>query len=170
MRVLRTILHAIDTLSEWTGRVISFTLPALVIVVLWEVVARSAFDSPTKWANELSLFLFGGAAIMAGAYAYRHRAHVVLDIFVSRLSVRKRAVFDICNSVFFWMFCGFMLYWGWIFAANAWRLHEVSWSFWGPPVYPIKTAIPIAAALILLQGSAQFARYVITAVTGKKEV
>ena len=170
MRVFRVILHSIDTLSEWTGRALAFTMPALVIVVMWEVIARSGFDSPTRWSNELSLFLFGGAAILAGAYTYRHKAHVVLDILVSRLSVRKRAVLDIFTSGLFWMFCGFMLYWGWKFAAKAWKLHEMSWSFWGPPIYPMKTVIPVAAALILLQGAAHLARLVIPAVTGREEV
>ncbi len=170
MRVLRGILRVIDNISEVTGRILALAMPVLVVVVMYEIISRSVFNSPTKWVNETSLFLFGGAALMAGAYTHRHRAHVVLDILVSRLSVRKRAIVDIINSGFFWFFCGFMLYWGWKFAAKAWKFHEMSWSYWGPPIYPIKTLLPIAAALILLQGLANLTRDIITAITGKKEL
>ena len=44
---------------------------------------------------------------------------------------------------------------------------EKSWSIWGPPLYPIKTVIPIAAVMLLLQGISEVIKTVNVLVEGK---
>jgi len=42
-------------------------------------------------------------------------------------------------------------------------------TFWAPPVYPIKTLIPISALLFLLQGIAKFIRDFKIVISGQRE-
>jgi TRAP-type mannitol/chloroaromatic compound transport system permease small subunit len=46
-------------------------------------------------------------------------------------------------------------------------MKETSWSVWGPPLYPIKTVIPVTAALLLLQGISDVTKRIIFLKTGE---
>jgi TRAP-type mannitol/chloroaromatic compound transport system permease small subunit len=103
-----------------------------------------------------------------GAYVYAVDGHVNVDIFHGRLSPRKKAVVDLITAPFFFFFVFIMFWFGGKFALNAWGFKETLSSAWGPPIYPVKTVIPVAAGLLLLQGLARFIRNLHLAVTGKE--
>ena len=53
-------------------------------------------------------------------------------------------------------------------AAQSWAIHERSFtSAAAPPIYPLKTVIPIAATLMAIQGVAETARAFIAMRTGE---
>jgi TRAP-type mannitol/chloroaromatic compound transport system permease small subunit len=55
-----------------------------------------------------------------------------------------------------------LAYAGYIYAGESWAINEHSnITSEGPPVYPFKTIIPLAGAIILLQGLVEIARCVI---------
>ncbi len=56
---MRVILKVIDSISEWSGKIVSFLVIAFAVVILYEVVARYIFHSPTNWALEISVALYG---------------------------------------------------------------------------------------------------------------
>ncbi len=165
---MRRILAAIDAINDRIGKAVSFLVIAIVGVMVYEVIARYVFDAPTKWAYETVTFILGAYAILGGAYALRHGAHVNMDILHSRLSPRRRAILDVITSVFFFLFCVVLLWKGSEWAARSIRLSEHTWSPWGPPVYPVKILIPIGAFLLLLQGLSKLIRDLLTAFTGAR--
>ena len=64
-------------------------------------------------------------------------------------------------AFFFWM--------GWQEAAHALAIGErAETTAWQPPLWPLKMVVPIAAALLLLQGLAEFIRSVYAARTGRR--
>jgi TRAP-type mannitol/chloroaromatic compound transport system permease small subunit len=79
-----------------------------------------------------------------------------------------QAAFDLVLYFLFFVPGVFALaYFGIPFALEAWRIQEhSSLTPGGPPVYHFKTIIPIAGALLLLQGAAEIARCVICLITG----
>jgi TRAP-type mannitol/chloroaromatic compound transport system permease small subunit len=62
------------------------------------------------------------------------------------------------TSLFFFIFIGTMTVTGWRFAADAVAVHESSFTEWGIQYWPVKLAIPVGAALIILQGIARLMR------------
>jgi TRAP-type mannitol/chloroaromatic compound transport system permease small subunit len=54
-----------------------------------------------------------------------------------------------------------MLWFGWRFAARSWAAGETTWGVIQLPVYPIKSAIIVAAALLTIQAIAQFTRSIV---------
>jgi TRAP-type mannitol/chloroaromatic compound transport system permease small subunit len=165
---MRRLLAFIDAINDRGGKVISFLVVFMIAVMTYEVVARKFFDSPTIWADETIQFLLGGYAILGGGYVLRHAAHVNMDVFYIRMSVRRRAIVDLVTSAFFFLFCAVLL---WIGAEQAWKsfsIRETTDSTWAPPEYFVKMAIPVGAFLILLQGLAKFIRDLMTAVTGAR--
>lgn len=119
---------------------------------------RYGFNSPTVFAHETSLFLYGGTGMLAGAFALRHDAHVRMDAVYGRLSPRSKAILDLITASIFFYLCALILWQGWEMAHRSLMVLEHTMTPWGPPYYPIKMAIPVAAFLILLQGLAKFIR------------
>ena len=170
MQKLASSLNAIDSISEWTGKVVSFMIAIAVVAMSYEVVARYVFNAPTIWSYEVTYSLCGTAAIIGGAYTLRHRAHVNVDIVYSHIPRRGKAVLDMVSSVIFFAFVGILVWKGAGFALKSLRFLEHSDSLWAPPLYPFKIALFIGASLIALQGLAKFIRDLTMAVTGKEVI
>lgn len=164
MHKLSFFLHAIDTISERIGKIVSFLVIFIIASIFYEIVSRSLFSAPTIWVHELSVFLFGGLSVIGGAYAFRNNAFVNVDIVYSRLPRRWRSILDLLTSALFFIFCVALIWYGWQLAWKSLLLLETNQTVWDPPVYPSKLAIPIAAFILLLQGLAKFIRDLIIAI------
>lgn len=158
----------IDWLVRVTGELVAYWAVLAVFAYYYEVVARYIFNSPTNWVHESMFLMFGMQYMLAGAYAYRDETHVRVDIVYSHLSVRGRAVCDIITSFFFFLFTGALLVTGWRFANDAMSVGERSFTEWGIQYWPVKLAMPIGAALLILQGLSRLLRDIAT-VAGKVE-
>jgi len=148
----------VSNISEWSGRGVGIALFLVVGVLTYEVITRYVFNSPTIWAQQLSLFLFGTIGMIGGAYVLLHKAHVNLDILYSRVSRRKQAILDLITAPLFFFIIILMIWAGGSFALRSWAILEPSSTVWAPPIYPFKTIIPVAAFLLLLQGIAKLIR------------
>jgi TRAP-type mannitol/chloroaromatic compound transport system permease small subunit len=74
----------------------------------------------------------------------------------------RKALVDLFTTIFFFIFAGTLLATGWIFASDATRVNEISFSEWGIAYWPFKWALVIGAALLTAQGVAKLARDIMT--------
>jgi len=158
MPFIKRFLHAIDAINGWVGNFLSYFLFAFFALLFIEVILRYFFNSPTVWANELAQMLFGTYAILGGGYILLTGSHVNVDIVYSRFSAKTRASIDIVTSLLFFLFCGMLLIYGGSLAWDSLSRFEHSQSAWNPPLYPAKLMIPLAAALLILQGITKLIR------------
>jgi TRAP-type mannitol/chloroaromatic compound transport system permease small subunit len=163
MRLVTRYLVIQDGLSEFVGRAISWLTLAMIAVLMLEIIARYFLNAPTIWAHETSTMLYGAFCMLAGAYTLRHRGNVRSEVLYGLLNKRGIAFFDtiifaiglVVLGVFFKMAVGF--------AADSWAVREYSnKSIWQPAIYPIKTVIPVAVGLVILQNVAELLRSVLT--------
>lgn len=167
MKNIFTFVHFIDGVNEIVGNLISYLLIPLVGVIVAEVISRYLFNRPTIWSFELGRHIFGVMVVLSGGYVLRHHGHIRIDVFYSRLSVRRQAIMDVCTVFFFFLFCGVLL---WVSLGYAWPSilsQEKSESTWRIVLWPLKSAIVVGALLILLQGIAEFIRNLYIAIVGK---
>jgi TRAP-type mannitol/chloroaromatic compound transport system permease small subunit len=155
-------IRLIDKLSRITGEYVAYWAALAVFAYYYEVIARYIFNSPTNWVHESMFLMFGIQYMLAGAYGYRDETHVRVDIVYSQLSARGRAFCDVMTSFFFFLFSGTMLVTGWRFASDAMAVGEHSFTEWGIEYWPVKLAIPIGAALLVLQGVSRLVRDIAT--------
>jgi TRAP-type mannitol/chloroaromatic compound transport system permease small subunit len=155
----------IDRINGFAGEFVGYWAVIAVFVYYYEVVARYVFNSPTNWVHESMFLMFGMQYMLAGAYAMRENQHVRVDVVYTHFSTRGKAIADIVTSVFFFIFTHTMLWTGWRFAADAVNNGETSFTEWGIQYWPVKLAIPIGAALIVLQGVAKLVKDILI-VTG----
>ncbi len=148
--------RAIDTFNEKFGFYASYLVLPLIIVVVFEVFMRYAFNAPTSWAFELTVFLYGIHFSFALAYAHKHNTHVAIDVFEARLSPKKRTILRIItNAVLFIPSMGLLSYYVAVLAVNSWQQWEHASSSWAPAIYPVKTLMAIGFVLFFLQGVAK---------------
>lgn len=168
MRYISRFLRGIDWVNDNFGKIICFLIVPMIGVLTYEVIMRYALNAPTNWGHEMTQHLFGGYAALVGAYALRHSAHVSVDVFYIHWSDRTKAIVNLFSWTLFWLFCTILV---WRSAMGAWdsilRLDKTP-TTWHPPLYPLKTALPVGAFLLWLQGLARYIRDFHMAVTGRK--
>jgi TRAP-type mannitol/chloroaromatic compound transport system permease small subunit len=160
---MQKLLLFIDRVSTWVGHAFSWLIIGLTVLITWEVFSRYALDEPHAWAFDVMLMLYGTLFMMAGAYTLSVNGHVRGDVLYGFFSPRVQASIDLTLYLVFFLPGVIALVWaGYYYAADSWRINEHSnITAEGPPIYPFKTVIPIAGAMILVQGIVEIVRCVI---------
>jgi TRAP-type mannitol/chloroaromatic compound transport system permease small subunit len=170
---VQKFLHAIDGISTWAGKAAAWLIIVLMAVVCVEVFKRYIMNMPTAWIFDLDNMLYGTAFMLAGAYTLAQNAHVRGDFLYSSMRPRTQASLDlVLYIVFFIPGIAALIYAGYDYAAQSWGIREGSnvtanFPWWLPQVYHFKTMIPLAGALIMLQGIAEIVRCVACLKTGE---
>jgi TRAP-type mannitol/chloroaromatic compound transport system permease small subunit len=166
---VQRFLHTVDAISTWVGKATAWLILALTAVVCIEVFKRYIMNMPTAWIYDLDNMLYGTLFMLCGAYTLSQDAHVRGDFLYSSMRPRTQASLDLALYVlFFFPGIAALIYAGWDYAGTSWRIGEHSnVTADGPPVYHFKTIIPIAGALVMLQGLAEIVRSIICLRTGE---
>jgi len=166
MRLVRWI----ETVTEWTGRLVAWFMFLMVVATVVVVVLRYATTTNTILVQEAVMYLHAFAFMLAIPYALKHDAHVRVDVVYGRLGPRGRAIVNLCGHLLLLVPTAvFIILYSRTYVANAWRILEGSGEVGGiPGVFLLKTLIPTMAALLLLQGIAEIARSV--AIIGGRRV
>lgn len=154
------LIHAIEGLSQWTGKAFGWCILILTLSVSYEVFVRYVLNSPTVWAFDMMIQMYGALLLMSGPYALAQDTHVRGDVLYRLFSVKWQARVDFLLYLLFFFPGMIALFWfGWEIAQDSWRYKEVSiHSPAGIQVYFFKTLIPVAGILMMIQGFAELLR------------
>ena len=160
---MQKLLLSIDRVSTWVGQAFSWLIVGLTLLVSWEVFSRRFFNSPHAFTFDVMIMMYGTLFMMAGAYTLSKNGHVRGDVLYGFFSPRVHAGLDLELYLLFFIPGIAALVWaGYNFAADSWAIKEhSSITADGPPLYHFKTVIPIAGAMILLQGLVEILRCMI---------
>ncbi len=154
--------------SVWTGKLSAWLIVVLMLVVCTEVFKRYILNAPTPWIFDVNSMTYGTLFMMCGAYTLAQGGHVRGDFLYGNMRPRTQAWLDLVLYVLFFI-PGILalVYAGYYYAADSWRIGEhSSVTADGPPLYYFKSVIPIAGALVMLQGIAEIVRCVACIRTG----
>ena len=166
---MQKLLLTIDKISTFAGQAFSWLIVALTAMISWEVFSRYALDAPHSWAFDVMIMMYGTIFMMAGAYTLAKNGHVRGDVLYSFFEPRTQAIIDLILFILFFLPGVFALtYAGYFYAADSWTMQEhSSVSSDGPPVYPFKTIMPLAGAILFLQGIVEIIRCVLCIRSGE---
>lgn len=161
--MLDRILGAIDRASFAVAAIAMAMILGLVFSMVYEVVARYAFNAPTIWAYDVSYMLNGALFLLAAAYTLTKNNHVRIDFLSARLPIRAQHG---SNALFYLaLFLPGLGVATWAAGATAWKTllsGEVeAVSPWAPVIWPFNAAIAIGLAALWLQSAAETARHLI---------
>ena len=171
--------HPPSAIRKWTGRldqvgIFSGKLFAWLIIpmvgsLVYEVVARYFFEAPTMWAYDMTFMFYGAHFMLGAAYTLQKGAHIRTDFLYRLWSDRVQAAVDLSiYLICFFPGVGFFLWVSISYALKSWEQSErIVTSPWLPIIYPLKTVIPLTAALLLIQGLSEVLKCVDTIKRGR---
>lgn len=157
---MQKMLIQVDRFNTFVGRLFAWLIVALTLLITWEVFSRYALNKPNPWVFDAQMMLYGTLFMMAGAYTLAANGHVRGDILYRFLKPRTQALFDLALYLLFFLPGVIAMIWaGWQYAGESFAIREhSSITAGGPPIYPFKAVIPLAGALLLLQGAVEIIR------------
>jgi len=157
---MQKLLLSVDKFSTFVGQAFSWLIVSLTLLISWEVFSRYVMEHPHAWAFDVMIMMYGTLFMMAGAYTLSKNGHVRGDVLYGFFPPRLQAALDLILYVLFFIPGVVALVWaGYRYAGESWAINEHSnITADGPPIYPFKTIIPIAGAVLLLQGIVEIIR------------
>jgi TRAP-type mannitol/chloroaromatic compound transport system permease small subunit len=152
MTALLQFSRAIDSVTAFIGRSVSWLILIAVLVSAGNATIRKVFDTSSNAWLELQWYLYGTVFLLAAAYTLQRNEHVRIDIATSGLSKKTRDWIDLLGHIFFLMpFCLIMVWLGWPFMVNSFMSGEVSVNAGGLVLWPAKTMIFLGFSLLTAQ-------------------
>jgi len=158
----------VDRFNTRIGHFFAWLIVALTGLICWEVFSRYVLNDPHPWAFDVQIMFYGTLFMMAGAYTLAANGHVRGDILYGFFTPRTQAFFDLVLYIVFFIPGIVALVWaGYQYAGESFAIREhSSITAQGPPIYPFKAVIPVAGALLLLQGAVEILRCIVCLKTG----
>ena len=161
---LRRAALTIDAISITIGDAVRWSALALVVITAVIVIQRYVFGVSITGLQESVIYLHSILFLQSSAATLLNGGHVRVDIIYSKLSERARAWTDMAGVYLA------LIPMSWLiletsrsYVGGAWRILESSRESDGLPlVFLLKTAIPVFAVMMILQGLSMAARAALT--------
>lgn len=170
---MEQFIFFIDKFTAWIGKAFGWCILLLTLAVAYEVFVRYLLRDPTSWAFDISYMMYGALFMMGGAYTLSRDGHVRGDVLFRLWRPKVQATVEL-TLYFLFFFPGVlaMIIAGADYAAESWSYNygtgEVSInSPANVPISQFKTILPVAGALLFLQGMAQVCRCICCLKTGQ---
>lgn len=168
-RWMARVITGIDTFSRWVGFIVSWMTLPLFLAMVYEIIVRYFFMAPTLWAYDVSRMLYGAFFMLGAGYALLKGAHIRADFLYRSWSPRTQAGIDLTlYLVFYFPSLIVFLWFGGEFALKAIVTGERGMDTpLMPYLGPIKTALPVGIALLLVQGVSEALKCCYTITSGR---
>lgn len=168
-RWMSTTIVAIDIFSLWVGRLVAWLCLPLMLLMVYEVLARYLFTAPTVWAYDMSRMLCGAMFVLGAAYALSKGIHIRSDFLYRRWSVRTQgridtALYVVCFFPAMIIFLWVSSQWGWASLERGERGTDTAWM---PLLGPVKSTLPVGISFLIIQGVSELLKSVHAARKGR---
>ncbi|HCY87962.1 MAG TPA: hypothetical protein DHV36_22690 [Desulfobacteraceae bacterium] len=153
--MLENLSNTLERIIKKEGDISSMLIYPLLLVVVYEVFMRYAFNSPTTWGFEATTFIYGLHYMFGLAYTDVYDGHVKVDIFTALAPEKIQTLLRILtNLVLFMPVTICMSIWSVKFAYTSVMGMEVNSTSWAPPIWPLKILMALCFVFLLIQGIA----------------
>ena len=165
---MRGFISFADHLSTSIGKAFAWCIVILMGGTVYEVIMAYVFNAPTLWNFDFSMQMYGAILMMSGAYCLATESHVRGDVIYRLFKPRTQGWIDlILYFIFYFPGVLALAFYGFDYAALAWKIKETSWS--SPAqiqIYMVKALIPAAGITLIIQGISEVFRSIICIQTG----
>ncbi|HEU0223437.1 MAG TPA: TRAP transporter small permease [Paracoccaceae bacterium] len=142
----------VDWISVIVGRLTMLLVAVIVVVMTYEVVLRYAFEAPTLWATELSLWLAGFVFLFSGLYAMQQRSHIQIFILYDLMPRWLQRICDLVSTTLIIAFAAGMVWGGYNEARDKLLRWETFGTAFDPPIpATLKPLILLFICLVAVQ-------------------
>lgn len=150
---MRGLVRAIDATSRALGAVAAALVVILVVLMLYDVLLRYAFNAPTAWGNDLNTMLMGASFVLSIAYAMSTDSHVRVDLlYTDATKHRMRAVDLVGLTLLTLPTVGFITWglWGHFLGGLA-SGERTGSGGWNPVVWPFRLVLFFGFLMLTIQ-------------------
>ena len=143
----------LEQLNAAVGLFSGICIVLAMLAIVWEVVSRYLFDSPTTWAVELTaVYLLPAILFLGAGYTLQVDGFIRIDLLLNRFPKKKKAVLDIL-AYSAGLVMVFALIWrGWEISYRSFVTGETTAStLLGWPIYPSHAMIWIGSLFLAIE-------------------
>ena len=104
------------TLRKWINTVVEafsvVIVAVMVLLVLWQVVARYLLNNPSTFTEALTRYLFVWLVLVSATYAFGSRDHMCISVLNARLKGRAKTAVNIAIEVLTILFAACVMIFG----------------------------------------------------------
>ena len=104
------------TLRKWINKVVEafsvVIVAVMVLLVLWQVVARYLLNNPSTFTEALTRYLFVWLVLVSATYAFGSRDHMCISVLNARLKGRAKTAVNIAIEVLTILFAARVMIFG----------------------------------------------------------
>lgn len=109
---MKAIVDKLKKLNRAAATLSGTMIFVISLFAVIEVIARTAFDYPTKWSLAFSQFILLYAIFLGSAYCFQQGGHIRVDLLVDKLPVKIRLVVNIVGLFISGIFVGVLAWMG----------------------------------------------------------
>ena len=153
MRYLLAVSRWIDTGTRLIGQSVAWLIVVAAVISAGNALVRKLFDISSNAWLELQWWLFAAVFLLAAPWTLALNEHIRIDIVNERFPRWLRQLIEVIGHVFFLLpMAAIVTYTSWDFFVTSYWQNEGSSNYGGLPQWPVKFLIPLAFALLFLQG------------------
>jgi len=143
----------LDKFIKFISYLTALSLFALVVLILYDATMRYLFSVGSMALQELEWHLFDVVILLSIAYTFKQNAHVRVDIFYDKFSLKVQRIINIASILFFILPLSFLIiYVGADFVEMSFVQNEASSNPGGlTHRWIVKSLMPFAFILLSLQ-------------------
>lgn len=166
---LDRVARKLDAVAIVSGRIVAWFIVPMVLSLSYEVISRYVFNAPTIWAYDMTFMLYGTFFMIGAAFTLQRKGHIRTDSYYGAWSPRRQATVDLaCYLVMFFPLAAVFAFSGWGYFLKAFTTHETFVSSpWSPLTWPFKAMMPLAGALLLVQGVSECLKCIVAIRSGE---
>lgn len=154
-------VRVVEAVNHRIGRMAMYLLFVIMGILVWSSVTK-VFKVPSLWTLEMAQFTLVAYYLLGAPYTMQLGSHVRMDLFYARMSLRRRAWWDVFTVFALLFYLGVML-WGSVESTiYSFDIGERAPSAWRPHLWPIKLIITVSFMLMILQAVAHLIRDIAT--------
>ncbi len=138
-------------LTKCAGVVAGLLILLTGFMIVYEIIARGVFNSPTEWVMEISTYCVIIAGFLGMGVAYAGKKHIHVDILIMHLPAKVRCYIEVLT-------CLAGIYYSYLFTVEAWKMMQLSIELnncapttLSTPLWIPQSALPVGMFILLLQ-------------------
>jgi TRAP-type mannitol/chloroaromatic compound transport system permease small subunit len=161
MRGLLALSRRIDAMTARLGEWVAWLVVAAAVISAGNAIIRKLLDTSSNAWLELQWWLYAAIFLLAAPWTLQLNEHIRIDILNQRFPRRVRNAIEIIGHVFFLLpMAAIVVLTSWPFFLTSFAQNEQSANYGGLPQWPAKLLIPLAFAVLFIQGLSELIKRV----------
>ncbi|WP_156289710.1 TRAP transporter small permease subunit [Oceanobacillus salinisoli] len=165
MRKFIQIINKINEIAMW---IVGFMLLIMGILLFYAVIMRYFFNNSPSWSFDLTGLLTGYAAFLGGGYALLQGAHVRVDIFYEKFSLRTQSLSNIISSTLLFLLVIVLVWKGMEEVLTNYQNNTIASTGLNIPVWIKWVMLPLGGVLLGIQAIAHLIQDFYVVIKGKR--